>query len=274
MPESRRAGRFIEPVVELWHARDIVVNLVRRDLKVRHRRTILGFLWSLTTPLLTVGVYTLVFSVLFQVATAPETTYPFAVYLFAGLVLWNFFLSSVSAATSSVVGAGYLLRKLYFPRAVLPLTSVLSSLVTMGFELSVLIVVSLAFKIWPTPYILYLPVIVLIVAAFSFGLALMLSAVTVFFKDIEHFIGIALQLWFWGTPIIYSLSITKSRPIMHNLLLANPMTGMVVGFRNALLDGKPVNPWYLGYASAMALLALALGTLVFSRTQRLFSELV
>lgn len=262
------------PVIELWRARSLVSNLVRRDLKVRHRGTFLGLLWSLTTPLMTVGVYTLVFSVLFRVSTAEDTDYPFALYLFCGLVLWNFFLGSVTAATSSVVGAGYLLRKLYFPRAILPLTSVLSSLVTMGFEFSVLLVVALAFGAWPSPYLLYVPVIVLVVALFAFGLALMLSAATVFFRDVAHFVGILMQLWFWGTPILYSLSIADDRPGIRNVLLANPMTGMVVGFRHAVLDGEPVPPGYLGYALGAAALSLLVGTLLFARTQRLFSELV
>jgi ABC-2 type transport system permease protein len=260
---------------ELLGARELIVNLVRRDLKVRHRYTAFGMLWSLATPLMLVGMYYFIFNYVMRASPAPDAKdVPFALYFFCGLTLWNLLNTSVGAATGSVIGSGYLLRKVYFPREILPLTSVLSSLVTFGFEFAVLLVAVLLFVGPPGLAVLWLPLIVLIVAVFAYGIALFLSAATVFFRDIQHFIGIFMQLWFWGTPIIYSLGFVADRPGFARLLKLNPMTGPVVGFRDALLLDKAVDAKLLGYSAAVAVIALVVGLLTFHRKQRMFSEMV
>ena len=265
---------------ELLRSRELTVNLVRRDLKVRHRGTFLGMLWSLTTPLLLVGLYYFIFTYLFKVKTVPDafrpdgSVVPFAVYFFGGLVVWNLFASAVGGSTGSVIGSGYLLNKVYFPRAVLPLSTVLSSVVTFVFELAVLLVATLVFVGPPNFQVLWLPVIVLIVFVLSFGLSLFLSALTVFLRDVAHFIGIFMQLWFWGTPIIYSMSIVQDSPKLVRLLELNPMTGIVVSFRNVLLLNRPPDYKLLAYDAVVAVIALAVGAKLFGRWQKLFSEIV
>lgn len=268
--ERARSG-----VRDVVNARELVVNLVRRDLKVRHRGTVLGMLWSLTTPLLLVGLYYCIFKFILQASPVPDAKHvPFAVFFFCGLTLWNLFNNSVGAATSSIVGAGYLLRKVFFPRAILPLTAVLSSLVTFVFELAVLVLAVLVFVGVPGVQVLWLPVIVLIVAATAYGVGLLLSSVNVFFRDVSHFVGIFMQMWFWGTPIIYSLSFVQGRPGFARLLNLNPMTGPVVGFRDALVLHRPVDVGLLGYSAMVAVVMLAVGGYVFHRQQRLFAEIV
>jgi ABC-2 type transport system permease protein len=260
---------------ELLSARELIFNLVRRDLKVRHRYTFLGMLWSLATPLMLVGLYYFIFKFIMRASPAPDAkSVPFALYFFCGLTLWNFFNNSVGAATGSVTGSGYLLRKVYFPREILPLTSVLSSLVTFGFEAVILLLAVFAFVGLPGINVLWVPVIILIVGVLAYGIALFLSAATVFFRDIAHFIGILMQLWFWGTPIIYSISFVEDRPNFARILKLNPMTGPIVGFRNALLLDRPVDVKLIGYSAAVAVVALLVGLLVFHRKQRLFSEMV
>jgi lipopolysaccharide transport system permease protein len=265
---------------ELWRSRELIGNLVRRDLKVRHRGTFLGMLWSLTTPLLTVGLYYFVFKVI--IGAQPVADFarpdghqiPFAVYFFCGLTIWNFFGNSVGQAASSVVGSGYLLNKVYFPRAILPLSVVLSSLVTLGFELCVLAVTVLVVVGLPSAHLLWLPVIVAIVGVLAYGLALLLSTLTVFLRDVAHFIGVLLQLWFWGTPIIYSLQFVAGRKGFSQALKLNPMTGLVVSFRDVVVLNHAPPFRMLAYDAVFAVLALAFGAYVFSRTQRLFSEIV
>ena len=265
---------------ELLRSRELTANLVRRDLKVRHRGTFLGMLWSLTTPLLLVGLYYFIFTYIFKIRTAPDAIRPdgtlvtFAVYFFGGLTIWNLFASSVGASTGSVIGSGYLLNKVYFPRSVLPLSTVLSALVTFGFELAVLFVATLVFVGLPSFQILWLPVIVLIVVVLAFGLALLLSAVTVFLRDVAHFIGVFLQLWFWGTPIIYSMSFVKDSPGVVRILQLNPMTGIVVSFRNVVMLNRPPDYKLLAYDAVVALVALVIGARAFNRWQKLFSEIV
>jgi ABC-2 type transport system permease protein len=266
---------------ELLRSRELTANLVRRDLKVRHRGTFLGMLWSLTTPLLLVGLYYFIFTYIFKVKTVPDavrsdgTEVPFAIFFFGGLVIWNLFATAVGSSTGSIIGSGYLLNKVYFPRAVLPLATVLSCLVTCAFEMSVLFAATLLFVGLPNAQVLWLPVIVLIGVTLAFGLALLLSAVTVFLRDVAHFIGVFLQLWFWGTPIIYSMSFVQTNsPGMVRVLELNPMTGVVVSFRNVVMLNRPPDYKLLLYDAGVAVVALFVGAKVFGRWQKLFSEIV
>ena len=284
LPPSERAStrrvRLAGGLRELWAARELTVNLVRRDLKVRHRGTFLGMLWSLTTPLLIVGLYWFIFTYIVQASPAQDVArpdghaVPFAVYFFCGLTLWNLFANSVGASTGSVVGAGYLLNKVYFPRSILPLSTVLSAAVTFGFELAVLLTMTVVLVGLPSFYVLWVPVLLAVVLVMAFGAALILSTLTVFLRDVAHFVGVFIQLWFWGTPIIYSLGYVSSRPALVRLLEINPMTGVVVSFRNVLLLGHGPDMRLLAYDGVVAVVLLCIGTAVFARWQRVFSEIV
>jgi lipopolysaccharide transport system permease protein len=275
-----RIARVRAGLNEVLRARELTFNLVRRDLKVRHRGTFLGMLWSLTTPLMLVGLYYVIFKYILRASPAQDVprpdhhAVPFVVYFFCGLTLWNFFANSLGAATGSVIGSGYLLRKVYFPRAILPLSSVLSSMVTFGFELAVLLVATLIFVGLPTWYVIWVPVLVAITAVLAYGLALFLSGVTVFLRDMAHFIGILLQVWFWGTPIIYSLRYVASQPKVVTLLKLNPMTGLVVSFRNVLILNHPPDVKLVAYDTAWAVVLFVIGAYLFHRWQRMFSEIV
>lgn len=256
-------------------SRELIGNLVRRDLTVRHRGSLFGMLWSLTTPILQVALYTFIFTVILPVSPIREgVEVPFAVYFFTGLVMWNLFANSIGAATGSIIGAGYLLRKVYFPRAILPLVNVLSSLVTFCFEAVILLAAVLLFVQQLHPTVLFVPLIVLVVAVLAYGLALLTAAVTVHFRDVEHFMGILLQLGFWGTPIIYSLQFVADKPLFVNLLQLNPMTGPVVSLRLVLIDGVAPDWALLAYSAAFGAVALVVGLAVFQRLQPKFSELV
>ena len=265
---------------ELYNARRLTASLVARDLKVQHRGTFLGMLWSLTNPLLLVGLYYCVFKYILGASPAPDAVrpdgeaVPFAIYFFCGLIIWNVFSGSLSAATTSVTGAGYLLRKVYFPRAVLPLTTVLSAVVSFGFELAVLLVIMLVFVGLPSAHLLWAPMIVAVVVVLAYGGALILSAVTVFLRDVAHFIGIVLNLLFWATPVIYSLQFVAGRPGLLRILKANPMTGAVVSFRNVVVLNRAPEFGLLAYDLAFAVVLVAIGTYLFGRWQRLFPEIV
>lgn len=279
-PPLSRSKRARAAILEVVRARELTTSLVRRDLKVRHRGTFLGMLWSLTTPLLVVGLYYLVFKFIIQAKPATDATrpdgemVPFAIYFFAGLTIWNLFSTSVNTSTGSVVGSSYLLRKVYFPRAILPLSTVLSALVTFSFEFAVLMVATLVTVGVPSVHLLWVPVIVLIVAIFAYGLGLFVSAITVFLRDVEHFIGIFMQLWFWGTPIIYSLDYVAKHPGFVRVLKLNPMTGVAVSFRNVTVLNRPPEFRLLAYDLVFGLVVLLIGAFVFRRWQRLFPEIV
>jgi lipopolysaccharide transport system permease protein len=284
-PAPRRDERpsirgIADSVRELVGARELTWALVRRELTARHRGTFLGMLWSLTTPLLYVALYYFIFRFIFDAkavgdAVRPDgRAVPFAVYFFGGLVIWNLFSNAVGTSTGSVTGSGYLLSKVYFPRAVLPLSTVLSATVTFAFELAVLFVATLLFAGLPSFHLLWLPVIMSVVVVLSFGLALLLSGVTVFLRDVAHFIGVFLQMWFWGTPIIYSLDFVADHGWLRELIELNPMTGAVVSFRNVVMLNRAPDFDLLAYDAVVALVALVVGAALFSRWQRTFAEIV
>ena len=279
-PRTRQPARRRLERRELVQARELTANLVQRDLKVRHRGSFLGMLWSLANPLLLVGLFYLIFRFVLRQDTAPDALrpdgndVPFAVYFFCGLTLWNLFANSAANGTGSVVGSGYLLRKVYFPRQILPLSTVLSALVAFGFELLVLLAVVVVFVGPPDLDLLWVPVIVGVVALLAYGATLLLSAVTVFLRDVEHFIGLLLQLGFWGTPILYSMQYVGDHDAVVRLLKLNPMTGAVVSFQNVVLLNRAPELGLLAYSLGFALALLAVGTLVFRRWERLFPEIV
>lgn len=262
-------------VQEYRAARELLRQLVRRDLRIQHRGTALGNLWSLITPILTVAVYTFVFTVVMPSSPIHEgVQVPFAVYLFCGLIIWNLLQNSVISGTGSVLGAGYLLSKVYFRREILPLTSVISALVTFCWELGVAIVVVLIFVGLPSWTIVLIPLVVLVTAMLGFGLALLLSTAAVFFRDVQHFIGIAMQVWFWGSPVIYSMSIVEHRPTLLRILQANPMTGVLVSLRNILIEGHQPDWKLLGYSAVVGVVLVAVGLVVYRRHERLFAEMI
>jgi len=276
----RHVRRLGKDARELIQARELTLNLVRRDLKVRHRGSFLGMLWSLTNPLLVVGLYYVIFTYILQTRPASDLPrpdgqpVPFAVYFFSGYIVWNLFANSAAEATNSVIGSGYLLRKVYFPRAILPLSTVLSATVTFAFELAVLVIVVAATVGAPSLQILWAPVIVAVAVVLSYGMALLLSALTVFLRDVGHFIAVLLQMWFWSTPVVYSLQFVAKNEQILRLVKLNPMTGLVVSFRNVVVLNRPPSLTLLAYDIGVALVLLAVGAAVFQRWQRLFAEIV
>lgn len=274
-PEEGRRGPAPGRFADWANSRELITNLVRRDLKTRHRGTALGMVWSLVTPLLLVGLYTFIFTFILPTSPIKDSgDVPFAIYFFVALVAWNLFANGTVNAAGSIVGSGYLLKKVFFPREILPLTAVLSVLVTFAFEFAVAIAATVVFQGVPSWHIVYAPLILVVPLALAYGVGMLLAALTVFFRDIEHFLGIFMQLWFWGTPIIYSLAFVADKPVFTNILQANPMTGVVVSLRNVMLLGSPPDWLLLGYDALVAVVILVVAHVVFGRTKRLFPEMI
>ncbi len=272
-PRPRSLG---ESLRELKGARDLVSQLVRRDLATKHAGSVLGFLWSLLSPALQVTVYAFVFYLFaFRPVAGEFRDIPFALFFFAGLVLWNVFNAGLAGGAGSIVGSGFLVRKIYFPREVLPLSVVLSGLVTFCFEFAVLLLFATALGHHPSWTVVLAVPIVAVVAALAYGCGLFLAAATVYFRDMQHFIVILLQLLFWGSPIIYDLSFIQERhPLAADLLQLNPVTPCVIAFREVVLLGDVPGPWRLIYAAGFAALSLVLGWVYFNRHERRMAEIV
>jgi lipopolysaccharide transport system permease protein len=265
-----------ESLRELRGSGDLVKQMVRRDLATKHAGSFLGFFWSLLTPALTVAVYATVFSIMgFRPVGGQFSGVPFALFFFSGLVLWSVFNAGVSGGTGSIVGQSFLVRKIYFPRELLPLSVVLSALVTFCFEFVVLIAFATALGHHPEWTVILAIPIVGIMALIAFGAGLFLSAANVYFRDLEHLIGVILQLLFWSAPVLYDMSfIEEKTPSAADILQFNPLTPCLIAFRECVLLGKVPGPWRLLYAAGVGLALLLAGWIWFNRHERRLAELV
>jgi lipopolysaccharide transport system permease protein len=260
---------------ELLTYRYLIANLVVRDVKVRYKNSILGFAWSFLNPLLMMLAFTLVFTVL-QPSGVPD----FPVFFLCGLLPWQFTINAIVTATGSIVGNAHLIKKVYFPRAVLPLSVVLSNLVFFLFTLPLLFAILLIFGIKLTMWVLLLPLIILIQLAFVIGVGLILSTVNVFYRDTEPIVGVLTLVWFFLTPIFYTADTIPQSYTLRGINLnvwqlihiLNPMASLVAAYRAVLYQGAPPAFNFMLYTSIITLVLLTGGIFIFLRYSRFFGE--
>ncbi len=254
-------------LVDLRYYRDLMRNLVTRDLKVRYKNSIFGFAWSLLNPLFLMVVLSVVFTVAFERATPVDN---FPAFLIVGLIAWNFTSSSLSRAVNSVIENNQLVNKVFFPREVIPASVVLANFVHFVLAIPVLVVILMILGVMPTLKILLLPPVMLIHLELVLGLALFVSCVNVFFRDMGVAMDVLLQAWFFATPIIYHhwiLPIWLQKPVM-----ANPLAAIITAYRDILLLGRfPDRNFTLG-ALVSSTIIFAIGYAVYTRYAPLFAE--
>jgi ABC-type polysaccharide/polyol phosphate export permease len=254
--------------LELFH------NLTLRELRGKYKMSVLGWAWSMVNPLANMVVYTLVFKYFLRVRTPvghPSGLKAYSLYLLCGLLPWTFFTGGVTGSVSGLVGSATLIKKTYFPRQLLPASTVAAALVSHLIEMTLLVVVLVAFGNWRA--LVFTPVTLLVIAVtviFSLGMGLLFSALNVFFRDIQHFMGLLFLVWMYMTPIIYPITVIPHR--YQELLKLNPMTDMSLCFRSVLYDGTWPSPVQFGYYSAWAIGFLCLGLFVFGRLEPRFAE--
>lgn len=219
---------------DIWVYRQLLLSLVRKELKVKYKNSVLGFVWSMLNPALTLFVYWFVFQIVLRNGIPL-----FAIYLLCGLVVWNLFQASLPAATTSVVGNAGIVKKVAFPREVLALAPVGAALFFFGLQVIVLALALGVFQVIPTWY--YLPLLIPAVVAlliFTSALAVFLSAVNVYMRDTQHLLEIVLMAWFWATPVVYDYELIASKLPAHHipswLPMVNPVTPVVLVFQRAL----------------------------------------
>ncbi|MCX7854162.1 MAG: ABC transporter permease, partial [Caldilineales bacterium] len=218
----------------LWDYRELLYFLVWRDVKVRYKQTALGVAWIVLQPVVSMLIFSGLFGVLLR---APSGDVPYPIFLYAGLLPWNYFAGSLNRASTSLVNSAHLISKVYFPRLVVPLSGVLSGLVDFGVASTVFIVLMLWYRVTPTPAILLLPLFVLLAMATALGFGLWLSALNVRYRDVNYLVPFLVQVWMYLTPVVYAVTLIPER--FRWLLALNPMTGVVEGFRWALLGAQP-----------------------------------
>jgi lipopolysaccharide transport system permease protein len=259
-------------VGETFRYRGLLRNLLARELSVRYKGSILGFLWTLLNPLLLMLVFTVVFQVLI-----PTDIPHFPVFILIGILAWNFCAGSAMTCAHSIVGNADLVRKVYFPREMLPLSAVLASLVHFTLALTLVFVLAPLSGIPITVLAVWLPVVLVFQTVFLAGLGLILAAVNVFFRDTEPILDVALLAWFFLTPIFYSLDVLFDKTIgqvnvgwlMHVL---NPMASFISTYRLVIIDRSPPDPAFLARTFAVSLLVLAVGYVLFKKVEPRFGE--
>lgn len=256
----------IAHLAELFSYRELVRNLVARDLKVRYRNSVLGFLWCLFNPLLMMGVYTLVFTVLMR-----SSIESFPVFILIGILAWNLHSTGVMAAATSITENAGLVMKVYFPRELLPLSVVLSNTVNFVLALAALFAMLLVFKIQLSASIVLLPVILLVQVIFCCGVALILAAATVFYRDVQIITETLMLAWFFLTPIFYRIE--DVFPAYARILyIANPMASITAAYRDVLYYGSWPAWDFLSRTSVTAVLVFVVGYIFFNRVADRFGE--
>jgi ABC-type polysaccharide/polyol phosphate export permease len=269
-------------LAEYAGARELTLNLTLRELRGKYKRSVLGWTWSLLNPLSTVLIYSLVFS--FFLKIQPPTGHPsglhnFALFLLCGLLAWNFLSSAMNESMGSLVGNGNLIKKVYFPREVLVVATVGALLVSFLIELGVLVVILVVFGNMVLPWIPVLLLLVVIQTVFVLGIALVLSVLNVYFRDMKHLVGILLQALFYTAPIIYPIRLVPDRavvlgwdiPLLY-LYRLNPLVRLLSTYRDVLYNVRFPQLADLAYITVWAAVSLGVGLWVFTRLEGRLAE--
>ena len=255
----------MKAIKELYQYREMLKNLVRKDLRTRYKGSFLGFLWTFINPLLQLLVYTVIFTTIMRLDIDN-----YSMFLFVALLPWNFFSSSLMIGTGSIVNNKELIKKIYFPREIIPISVVTSGFVNLILSFVIVFIALFVSGIGITPAIVCLPVVLLVVYVMTLGFTLLFSALNVYFRDLEHILEIGTMAWFYLTPIVYKLDMIPARFL--KLFFMNPMTPIIQAFRDILYYGILPDFTVLGINLAAGMLLVVFGHLVFQRLQKNFAE--
>ena len=253
---------------ELWEYRELLYFLTWRDIKVRYKQTALGAAWAIIQPFFTMVVFSLFFG---KLAKVPSDGIPYPIFSYAALLPWNYFAGSLGQAANSLVNSANLIQKVYFPRLVVPISSVLSGVVDFAIAFVVLLGMMVYYGIHPTSGIWLLPLFLLLALITALGVGMWLSALNVEYRDVRYVVSFLVQFWMFATPVVYPSSLL-SEP-WRTLYGLNPMVGVVEGFRWALLGTQPPSAM-LGVSALVSLLILVSGAFYFRRMEKTFADVV
>jgi len=254
---------------QVWEYRELLYFLAWRDVKVRYKQTVLGAGWAIIQPLLTMVVFSIFLG---RLVGVPSEGVPYPLFAYAALVPWTFFANGVTQSTNSLVSNANLLKKVYFPRVVIPLAAIISSAVDFVPAFIVLLGLMLVYGVIPTANVIWLPLLFVLAFVTALGVSLWFSATNVQYRDVRYLVPFLMQLWLFATPVAYPGSLVPEP--WRTLYALNPMVGVVEGFRWALLD-TPTPPGPMILVSTMAaLVVLVTGILYFRRMEDTFADLV
>ena len=253
---------------EVWAYRELLFFLTWRDVKVRYKQTVLGVGWAILQPLFMMLVFTIFFG---RLAAVDSAGIPYPLFALAGLVPWTFFANSITASGNSLVGSAHLITKVYFPRLIVPAAAILASLVDFLLAFVMLCILMVYYRVSLTAQVLFLPVLILLTALFSLGVGTWMSALNVKYRDVRFALPFVIQLWLFVSSVI--LPSTSVPQKWRWLLMLNPMSGIIEGYR-ASLFGLPFDWPALGVASFLTILVLIYAIYAFGRVERSFADII
>jgi len=254
---------------DLWEYRELLYFLAWRDIKIRYKQTVLGAAWAIIQPLFTMLVFSLFFG---KLAKMPSDGIPYPLFSYAALVPWAFFANGFNQSSNSLVGSSHLITKVYFPRLVVPISSVISGILDFALAFIVLLGMTLYYGIIPTLNVIWLPFLLLLAFVTALGVGMWFSALNVQFRDVRYVLPFLTQFWMFATPIVYPSSLLPEP--WRTVYGLNPMVGVVEGFRWALL-GTQTAPGPIVIVSLLAALAILIGgAFYFRRMEKTFADLV
>jgi len=267
---------MFKELIRIYDYREMLKNSVRKELRARYKGSVLGFLWTFINPLMQLIIYSFVFKLIMRI-TPPEGV-NYTLLIFVGLVPWTCISSTMNQSTTVIVANANLIKKIYFPRLILPLSMTLTNMVNM--LLTEIIVFAAVLVLAPhapiTIAYLFLPVVFFAVFLLSFGIAVLLSALTVYFRDLEHIFSILTMLWFYLTPIIYPVTqlsdVVKIDPKLLTIYKMNPAFGILDSIHKIMIYGEFPTAKFLGYVYVFSIVLLIIALFVFDKCQRRFAE--
>jgi len=261
-------GLFSLKLGELWRYRELLYLLTWRDVKIRYKQAVLGFLWAFIQPFLKMVVFSVVFGGLVKI---DSEGFPYPIFLYAGLLPWQFFADAVNRSGQSIVAEANLITKVYFPRLIIPVASVGAALVDFAISFGILIAMMFYFHITPGVSILMVLPLVLLTILCVLGIGVFVSALNTTYRDFRYALPFLVQIWMYVTPVIYPVTIIPQN--WRWLIALNPMSGIVDAYRSAIL-GKPFDWPHLGISLSIATVMFLVGLAYFRKTERYFADIV
>jgi lipopolysaccharide transport system permease protein len=253
---------------ELWFYRELLYFLTWRDVKIRYKQTVLGALWAILQPLLTMLIFSLFFG---RLAGVPSDDIPYPIFAYAGLLPWTFFANAISNSGNSLVGSANLISKVYFPRMIIPAAAVAAGLVDFAIAFMLLVLLMFYYHITVTWNLLLFPAVLFLTTVLAVAVGMWLSALNVKYRDVRYALPFLIQLWMFVSPVIYPASFLP--PKVRWILFLNPMTGIIEAGRSALF-GRPFNWTSLGISAAITAGAILYSSFAFRRMEKSFADIV
>jgi lipopolysaccharide transport system permease protein len=259
---------------ELWEYRDLLILFIKRDIVTKYKQTILGPVWFIIQPILSTIMYLVVFG---RIANIPTDNVPPVLFYLSGIVVWTYFSLCLNNTASTFISNASIFGKVYFPRLLVPLSIVISNIIQFLVQFGLLVIAIFLYTLKGFSFtfnsnLFLLPFLILLLALLGLGFGIIISSLTTKYRDLSNLLGFGVQLWMYATPIIYPLSVIPGK--LKIFILANPVTAIVLVFKNALIGSQSVGYGYLLYCTVFTVVILFIGIVIFNRVERTFMDTV